>query len=373
MSEILEIKIPKENVNDDVVVLYNWNAKNGEKVSGGQIIAEVETAKAVLEIEAIADGYLFYELDEGSEISVGEVLAVITKEKDFSFKLYRDNKKNLKKINNSPQEEIKDIQINISKKALQLIKENNLNENIFYGKGMVTEKDVRDYLNKFKEPDQDEIKPIGSQNLCNQKLLILGGGGHAKMCIDVLKQMKTFQIYGIIDENLEIGSSIMGIPVIGRDEDLQRLFDEGYRLIINGIGAITNHARRESIYEKLKKIGFSLPNIIHPAASVEPSAILGEGNQIMANATVGSDVKIMNNCIVNIGAIISHESILHDNVHVSPGAILAGSVVVNENTLIGMGSTIYLNVKVGKDVLIFNGCNVTKDIRDNEIIKKSLE
>jgi len=193
------------------------------------------------------------------------------------------------------------------------------------------------------------------------------------MCIDIINQMKTYKIIGIIDRDIKIGSKVMGIPVIAkdRDEDLKQLYNGGVKLIINGIGAATNHSIREKIYKKLKRIGFFIPNIIHPKASVEPSVSMGEGNQIMANAIVGSDVKIQNNCIINSGAIVSHDSVLENNVHIAPGAILAGRVFVGENSLIGMGSTIYLHIKIGESVIIYNNCSITKNIPDNSIIKNN--
>jgi len=300
----------------------------------------------------------------GDEIPVGHVLAIISKKSSFSFDLYNE-----KGIETHQKSEDK---IKFSKKALELIKKNNLKKEYFLDYMMVTKEDVLNYLNQLRGY-KNEISKINLIKSNSKEIVILGGGGHTKMCIDIINQMNIYKIIGIIDRDIKIGSKVMGIPVIAkdRDEDLEQLYNGGVRLIINGIGAATNHSIREKIYKKLKRIGFYIPNIIHPKASIEPSVSMGEGNQIMANTIIGSDVKIKNNCIINSGAIVSHDSLLKNNVHITPGAILAGGVYVGENSLIGMGSTIYLNIKIGKHVVVYNNCSISKNVPDNSIIKNN--
>ncbi|MBI1362859.1 MAG: pyruvate dehydrogenase complex dihydrolipoamide acetyltransferase [Proteobacteria bacterium] len=61
--------------------LSNWLKKEGDKVNTGDIIAEVETDKATMEVEAIEDGTLAkFFVKPGSDIPVGTPIAVITVE-----------------------------------------------------------------------------------------------------------------------------------------------------------------------------------------------------------------------------------------------------------------------------------------------------
>lgn len=359
--EIQEIIIPKESIADDSVLLLKWYKENGEKVNKGDNIANCETSKAIFDIEAPTDGYLFYQYKKGDEIPAGSLLAIISKKSSFSFDLCNEKEIEI-------YQKLED-KIRFSKKALELIEKNNIKKEYFSDYTMVTKGDVLNYLNRNLNNKTNVLNNnIIKSN--NQELIIIGGGGHAKMCIDIINQMRIYKIVGIIDKVSKIGSKISGIPVIGRDKDLVELYDRGIKLAINGLGMILNQNKRAKIYRKLKQIGFYIPNIVHPKASIEPSAILGEGNQIMANAIIGSYVKINNNCIINSGAIISHDSILENNVHIAPGAILAGDVHIGENSLIGMGTTIYLSLNIGENVIIHNNCSITRNIPDNKIIKK---
>lgn len=63
--------------------LVKWTKKPGDKISKGDVIAEVETDKAVMEVEAFQDGYLSGPLAaEGTEAPVGEIIGYIADRAD---------------------------------------------------------------------------------------------------------------------------------------------------------------------------------------------------------------------------------------------------------------------------------------------------
>ncbi len=58
--------------------LVSWKKKQGEKVTMGEVIAEVETDKATMEMEAFEDGVLSEIIvQEGQKVAVGEKIALI--------------------------------------------------------------------------------------------------------------------------------------------------------------------------------------------------------------------------------------------------------------------------------------------------------
>lgn len=73
-----EIIMPVLGMNQDTGSIASWNKKPGDAVEVGDVIMDVETDKAVMEIEAKQSGFLskvYYEA--GSEVPVGEVVAII--------------------------------------------------------------------------------------------------------------------------------------------------------------------------------------------------------------------------------------------------------------------------------------------------------
>jgi pyruvate dehydrogenase E2 component (dihydrolipoamide acetyltransferase) len=62
-------------------VIASWLKKEGDKVEAGDILAEVETDKATMELEAYEDGILLYiGIKEGDAAPIDGVIAVIGEE-----------------------------------------------------------------------------------------------------------------------------------------------------------------------------------------------------------------------------------------------------------------------------------------------------
>ena len=106
------------------------------------------------------------------------------------------------------------------------------------------------------------------------EIIIIGGGGHASSCIDVIEESKEFTISGIIDNNLN-NTCIMGYDIIGDDSKLERLRNK-YEYALIAIGQIKSPKTRIDIFDKLKKLNYKLPIIISPRAHVSKhSQIIG--------------------------------------------------------------------------------------------------
>ncbi|XP_015082635.1 dihydrolipoyllysine-residue acetyltransferase component 2 of pyruvate dehydrogenase complex, mitochondrial-like isoform X1 [Solanum pennellii] len=73
--------------------IARWLKKEGDKVSPGEVLCEVETDKATVEMECMEEGYLakIIQGDGASSIKVGEVIAVTVEEEDdiAKFKDYQ--------------------------------------------------------------------------------------------------------------------------------------------------------------------------------------------------------------------------------------------------------------------------------------------
>ena len=358
-KNIVPIVVEKEGVSDDSYLVTEINWKDGSYVEKDQLILSIETSKTSIDVVAPFRGYIFFNIRENDEVTVGQIIAVISETNTIDKGWFKSstNKKIELDISNN------DLGINISIPAQRLIEENQIDVSVFKGKSFVTKEDIESYLYSQKQPDLSSI-PINEKSV-----FVLGGGGHAKMCIEILRQTGLYEIVGIVDSTLPINSSVLSIPILGRDTIIDELILKGLKNAVLGIGAVLNHSVRKILFLSLKEKGLFIPNIIHPSASVEPSVQLGEGNQVMQGAIIGSSVTIGNNCIINSGCVISHDTIIGDNVHIAPGAIIAGTVVINNDSLIGMGVTVFLGVKIGKNVVVNNGINVFDDIPDNVIVK----
>jgi len=202
-----------------------------------------------------------------------------------------------------------------------------------------------------------------------KKLIIIGGGGHARVLIDLIKLSGQFEIIGILDSETELDSPAPGISVLGNDDLLPELYLEGIKNACIAIGSIKDNNKRKILYEKIKQIGFLVPFFVHPNAIVSENVKISEGTQIMAGAIVQAGTIIGENTIINTGAIVDHDCRIGRHVHICPGAVMSGGVIANDESFIGAGSTIIQGIKIGRCATIAAGSVVVNNVLDECMVK----
>ena len=84
------IRMPKMSDTMTEGTLVTWHKKEGDTVKAGDVLAEVETDKATMDLEAYEEGTLLYiGVKEGSVVAVDEIIAVVG-EKGANFKVLVD-------------------------------------------------------------------------------------------------------------------------------------------------------------------------------------------------------------------------------------------------------------------------------------------
>src|SRR5438045_3943687 len=78
-----EITMPQLSDTMTEGTVVKWLKKEGDRVKGGEIVAEVETDKATMEMESSETGTLAHvAAKEGAKVKVGGVIAVLATGKD---------------------------------------------------------------------------------------------------------------------------------------------------------------------------------------------------------------------------------------------------------------------------------------------------
>lgn len=197
-----------------------------------------------------------------------------------------------------------------------------------------------------------------------KSILLLGGGGHCKSILDSLNKLNHYDRIGlIINENIALASQ--KVPIVGCDEDLKKLFDEGWDSAFISVGGIGNTKIREKLYSYIINIGFNVPSIVDPSAVIASNVQIASGCYIGKNAIVNADSCISECAIINTGAIIEHDCEIGKFSHIAPGAVLCGNVMVGFGTHIGARAVVKQGLKIGNRALIGMGSVVTHEIIDN--------
>ncbi len=193
------------------------------------------------------------------------------------------------------------------------------------------------------------------------KIVIIGFGGHAKSVIDSIRSTREYELVGYTDIEDKHGA----LAYLGTDEALKAIYESGTHNVTFGLGYMGKSSLRDRLYEHVKSIGFNLPVIIDPSASIALDAEIGEGTFVGKRAVVNADSHIGKMCIINTGSIVEHENEIGDFSHIAVGAVLCGNVKVGDHCLIGANSTVLQGVSVGKNSIVGAGSVVLSNVGEN--------
>lgn len=193
------------------------------------------------------------------------------------------------------------------------------------------------------------------------KLIILGASGHARSVVDIIIQNDEYEIYGLVSEKEELG--FWGIPIIGKDSDLQSLYDEGIRYAFVAIGS---NEIRKRLTNKLKIIGYQLINVISKHAVISPRAMLNSGIAVMPGAVINAEAQIGEGCIINTNASIDHDDIIGQYSHIAPGCVISGFTKVGSQCFLGTGTKVIDFIVIEDEVTVGAGAVIIKNISKGE-------
>ena len=178
-----------------------------------------------------------------------------------------------------------------------------------------------------------------------KKLILIGGGGHCKSCIDVIESEGKFKVSSILDIEEKLGQDVLGYPIVGSDKDIEKFVRKNFYFIIT-LGQIKTADLRIKIFNQLKGLDAKLATIISPLAYVSKYAEVSEGTIVLHDALINANAKIGKNCIINTKALVEHDAIISNHCHISIGATIGGNAVIEEQTFIGAGSVVVNNTTV---------------------------
>jgi len=170
-----------------------------------------------------------------------------------------------------------------------------------------------------------------------EKIILIGGGGHCKACIDVIEQEGRFVITGIVDVPEKKRQKVLGYSVIGSDADLSELIKTCNNVLIT-LGQIKSPIRRMELFDDLMNLGARFPMIQSPLAYISSHAHVAEGTIVMHHALINAGARVGRNCIINTKALVEHDAVIADHCHISTGSVVNGGVTIGSGSFFGSGA-----------------------------------
>ncbi len=195
------------------------------------------------------------------------------------------------------------------------------------------------------------------------RVVILGGGGHAKVVIDILEEAGEVDIAGFVSPS-EAPDAICGYPRLGPDNVLDETLRAGVQSAFVAIG---DNQRRRDCIGSVRRQGFTLINAISRGAIVSRHAMLAQGIAVMPGAVINAGARIEDGAIVNTHASVDHDCVIGACAHVAPGAALAGCVRLGDGVFLGTGSSVIPGITIGCWTTVGAGAVVLTDLPDHVV------
>ncbi len=192
-------------------------------------------------------------------------------------------------------------------------------------------------------------------------LLLLGGGGHCRSCIDVIETTGQYEIVGIVQPLSDGQAPVLGYPVLGDDDDLPVLLQRYPHALIT-VGQIKTPAIRRRLYQRVQELGGTLPVVISPHAHISRHASVEAGTIVMHGALVNAGARIGANGIVNSQSLIEHDVEIGAHCHIATGARVNGGTRIGPGCFIGSGAILREDISIGEGAIIGAGCTVLHDV-----------
>lgn len=210
-------------------------------------------------------------------------------------------------------------------------------------------------------------QPAGDDAPAQRPVILIGGGGHARVLIEALRLQGRQILFATDDDEGLHGGEVFGVRIEGPDGCVLEIPADSVGLV-NAVGSVTAPIGRRRVFEQFVERGYRFEQVIHPTAVLASSAELGEGVQVMAGAVIQPSAIIGPNALINTRASVDHDCVIEAHVHVAPGVTLSGGVHVHDTVHVGTGATVIQGIDIGREAVVGAGAVVVRDVEAGAIV-----
>jgi sugar O-acyltransferase (sialic acid O-acetyltransferase NeuD family) len=368
-----EVILPKLGMNTETATILSWQKQEGETVAVGDVLAEVETDKAVIELEAEAAGVLRRWLAaEGDQVAVNAAIALIGSATEDLTAI----EQKLSRATPATVTHVEHIYQTWKAPELPVTQPSNGHHTTASGNGSATAINaVSSTPDSRLDPDAIRARLAKRGVLGNgpvaevsrTRLVIYGSGLGAKQLLEVTRLLDDIEVVGLIDDNPDLlGVTLGGARVLGGFSALAELTA---RHEIDGVALSFHSEVRKAVHERIRaELDIQILPLVDPRAVIGMDVTIGDGALVEAGSVIGPGTVVGEGTIVDVGVTVAHDCLLGPFSHLSPGCALSGVVCLKGNVLVGVGAALNSTITVGRGVIITPGSAVMNDVPDNVVV-----
>jgi acetyltransferase-like isoleucine patch superfamily enzyme len=356
------VMIPTTDVNSATAVVTVWHVPDRALVQAGELVAEVETSKAVLEVVASETGYLLRGAEVGEDVTLLEPLAFVfpTVEALEEHAVRRAE----------PQAEPADA-ARATAPAIRRAAELGVDLVALGTGGLVTVKMVEAAAGNGAHAPARELPLPLEARAGVERVALIGAGLGATQVIDMFAARGNGQqaVAIVDDDETRWADRVAGVPVVGGRERLETFFRDGwFDAAVIAIG--TSVAARTRFREMCRDLGIPLTNAIDPTARICSGVELGTGNVICAFCHFGVGTRVGDNNFLSAYGSFDHHNVLGSDIATGPGCKTSGLVRIGDRVRMGTGIFVEPHVEIGDGVQVASGAVIVTSVPAEHAVKR---
>jgi sugar O-acyltransferase (sialic acid O-acetyltransferase NeuD family) len=358
------VHVPTNDVNSEHGVVVAWFAEDGAEVAKDDLLVEVETSKAVLEVLAPAGGVLLHLAGKGAEVPLSQPVALMFDDVAARDAYVREQAERAAAAAAQPAEGPR-----ATVKAVQRATELGVDLSSLGLDRLITVKDVEAAAAQPATVDRAGLPEPLAAEPGRQRILLIGGALGATQVLDILSGSTTQQAVGIVDDDTaRWGADVHGVPIVGGSDRLTDLHRAGtFDAAVIAIGR--SPAVRRRFRELCEQAGIPLANAIDPTAKIATDVELGQGNIICAFCQIATGARVGDNNFFSAYNSFDHHSVIGSDNATGPSCVTSGTIRIGNRVRLGIGIVLEPGVEIGDDAVVASGAVLVTSVPAEHAVK----
>lgn len=199
------------------------------------------------------------------------------------------------------------------------------------------------------------------------KVILVGNAITADILYSYLRNDKRYEVIGLTvdDEFLDKGE-VAGLAAVGMSRVRETFQPETCRIVM-AVGYDNLNRGRESLFVRLKALGYTIEPYIHPDARYYSEFPPGEGCIILPGAVIEPHARVGADTMVWCNATLAHHSSVAEHCWIASGAVLSGQATVLRNSFVGVNATVVNKVTVGEYNVVGAAAMISRDTKSHAV------
>lgn len=199
------------------------------------------------------------------------------------------------------------------------------------------------------------------------RLVLAGNAVTAEILLGYLARDPRYEVAGLVVDDAYVDKGTVTQLASTPLSRLRERFPADSCRILMAVGYDDLNRVRESLFLRLKDMGYGIETYVHPQAMVHTQLPLGEGSIVLPGAVVEPHAAVGANTMVWCNVTVAHHSRVGDNCWIAGGTVVAGQASIGRNSFVGVNATVVNKVNVGDYNVIGAAALISRDTKPSTV------